>query len=94
MAVRLNRNHSESVLRRIQTSQLVNRLQKHALGLLRGPPKEANPEGDLISMTDSQVRATCFLIERSLAKAEAPKQIELSGKLTLEQLIAQSVPSS
>ena len=84
MAARLNRNHSESVLKRIKTSQLVNRLQDHALGTLRGPPTEEHPEGKLIEMSKAQVSAAVFLIERTLAKAEAPKNLNLTGGITVQ----------
>jgi len=94
MATRLNRLHSDAVVRRIRTSQLIQRLQKHALGELRGPAKEANPEGDLIRMTDSQVRAACFLIERTLSKAEAPKNVNVSGQVTLVQLLTAAMQAA
>lgn len=83
MAARLNKKHTDSVLARIQTSQLVNRLQGHALGTLKGPPCADHPKGKEIWLTDGQIRAACFLIERTLAKAEAPKKLELSGEITL-----------
>lgn len=82
MAQRLNRNHSESVIKRIKTSQLVNRLQDHAFGTLKGPPTEDDPEGRPILLTDGQIRAACFLIERTLAKAVLPQDINLNGNLT------------
>ncbi len=69
MATRLNRNHSESCLKRIQTSQLINRLQDHALGK--------------IELSGEQVRSACFLIERTLARAEAPKQLDIHGDLRM-----------
>jgi len=84
MAARLNRNHSDLVLKRIKTSQLVNRLQDHALGTLRGPPSEEHPDGRLIEMSKAQVSAAVFLIERTLAKAEAPKSLNLSGGITVQ----------
>jgi hypothetical protein len=91
MAARLNRRHSELVLRRIKTSNLVERLQAHAMGKLTGPvyedgkavPGKSRP----VEMSDSQVRATIFLIERTIAKAENPRDINVSGSVTLEQLI-------
>jgi hypothetical protein len=87
MAARLNKRHSELVLQRIQTSQLINRLQEHSLGTLKGPPCEDYPKGRPILLTDGQVRAACFLVERTLAKAEAPRTLAVTGTLTLEQLI-------
>lgn len=69
MAARLNPRHSDLVLKRIRTSQLVNRLQDNAMGK--------------IVLTPEQVRSACFLIERTLAKAENPKQLDVAGALTL-----------
>jgi hypothetical protein len=37
MAARLNRHHSEQVTERIQLSNLVTRVQKHALRQLKDP---------------------------------------------------------
>ena len=56
MATRLNKRHSDSCRTRIKTSQLINRLQKHALGKLK------------IAMTDSQRDAAKFLISQTMAK--------------------------
>jgi hypothetical protein len=69
MAARLNRNHSELVLKRIQTSQLVNRLQDNAFGK--------------IELTDGQIVCAKFLIERTLAKAMAPVDMNLHGNVTV-----------
>lgn len=33
-------------------------------------------------MTDSQVRSACFLIERTLAKASNPLDVNVNGNLT------------
>lgn len=92
MAARLNRRHSELVLKRIRTSQLVARLQDHALGTLKGPVGAAGGgaekgESKPVEMTDSQVRAAIFLIERTIAKAENPRDINVAGSITLENLI-------
>lgn len=64
MAARLNKRHTESVLQRIKTSQLVNRLQDHGFGK--------------IDLTRTQVDSIKFLVERTLAKAEAPKDLNLN----------------
>lgn len=80
MAARLNRNHSEQVLERIQLSNLVTRLQKNALRQLRNP----NDPKEILSMTDSEIRAATFLIERKLAKAVAPQDINLQGSIIVE----------
>lgn len=79
MAARLNRNHSEQVLERIQLSNLVTRLQKHALRQLKSPN-----DGEQIAMTDSEVKAAQFLISRKLAMAVAPQDLKLSGSVTVE----------
>lgn len=81
MAERLNKRHSELVLKRIKTSQLVNRLQDNALGLLK------NKAGEPYSLSDGQVRSAIFLVERTVAKAESPKKLEISGELTLIETI-------
>lgn len=96
MAARLNRNHTESVLKRIKTSQLVNRLQEHALGTLRGPACDEYPEGRPIEMTRAQVSAAIFLIERTLAKAEAPKHLAFDNelKVILVDPTARGTPAS
>lgn len=70
MAARLNRNHSESCLKRIKASQLLNRIQNHGLG------KE--------EMTKTQLQAACFLVERILARAVAPQDVNLKGNVTVE----------
>lgn len=80
MAARLNRNHTASVLERIRLSNLVARLQDNALGKLKGRT------GGFVEMTDGQIRSACFLIERRLARAEAPKTLNLdfAGKIQIE----------
>lgn len=79
MAARLNRHHSASVLERIQLSNLVTRLQKNALRQLRNP----NNTEEVIMMTDGEIRSATFLIERKLARAEAPKDLNLTGSITV-----------
>ncbi len=78
MAARLNPRHSDLVVRRIRTSQLINRLQDNALGK--------------IALTAEQIRSATFLIERTLAKAEAPKDLHLSGAVA--HTIAWPLPKS
>jgi hypothetical protein len=68
MAARLNRNHSELVLKRIKTSQLVNRLQDNAFGK--------------IELTEGQIQCAKFLIERTVAKAVMPQDLNINGNLT------------
>jgi hypothetical protein len=69
MAARLNPRHSELVLKRIKTSQLINRLQDNAMGEFEMDPTAA-----------ANAR---FLIERTLAKAEAPKDLNVTGNLNM-----------
>jgi hypothetical protein len=57
MAIRLNRRHTEMVLQKIQVSQLVNRLQSHALGE--------------IEMTKTQIVAAKILLGKRLADQKA-----------------------
>lgn len=59
MAARLNRRHQQSVKDKIQGSQLVNRLQNHALGKC--------------DMTASQVKAAQILLGKIVS--DAPKEI-------------------
>jgi len=80
MAERLNKLDTERVLRRIKLSQLVSRLQNNALGLLKSP----NDRKKEVQMTDSQIRSATFLVERAMAKAVAPQDINLQGNLTVE----------
>lgn len=79
MAARFNRHHSEQVLERIQLSNLVTRLQKNALRQLKDP----NDKNKLLTMTEGEIRSAIFLIERKLAKAEAPKDLNLTGTLNV-----------
>lgn len=79
MAARLNRHHSEQVLERIQLSNLVTRLQKNALRQLKDP----NDPNKLLTMTEGEIRSAIFLLERKLAKAEAPKDLNLNGTLNI-----------
>ena len=78
MAARLNRNHSELVLKRIQVSNLVTRMQKNALRQLRNP----NDVNEVLSMTQSEIDCAKFLIERTVAKAVLPQDLNINGNLT------------
>ncbi len=84
MAARLNRHHSEQVLERIRLSNLVTRLQKNALRQLKNP----NAPSELVSMTDGEIRSAIFLIERKLAKAESPKDINLNASRSLLEVLS------
>lgn len=63
MAARLRLSHQEDVKKKIQASQLINRLQNHAHGE--------------IEMTSTQVDAAKFLLNKILSNA--PTQNEHSG---------------
>lgn len=69
MAARLNNRHQEFVKAKIQASQLVNRLQNHALGKM---PKGQNP------MDDTQIRAADILLKKVLS--DAPKILATDPK--------------
>lgn len=87
MAARLNRNHSEQVLERIQLSNLVTRLQKNALRQL----KDSNT-GEPLTMSKGEIQAATFLISRKLAMAVAPQDVNLKGNVTV-QVVRFSDPS-
>lgn len=74
MAERLNKRHSDLVLKRIKTSQLINRLQDNALGTLKF--MTGKNKGEPYQLTDGQVRSAIFLIERTVARAEKPIQFD------------------
>lgn len=76
MAARLNPRNTESVLAKIKADQLIEKLQNHAL-----------EQGE---MEKSQVTAATWLLSRILSQAEAPKNIHLTGELTLSQLVEQA----
>lgn len=63
MAARLNPKHQEFVKAKIQGTQLINRLQNHALGKLKD------------KMTDSQVKAADILLRKIVS--DAPKDVRL-----------------
>lgn len=67
MATRKDGIHSERVRQRIKVSQLVNRLQKNALGE--------------VLMTDSAVRSATFLINKVMADPPEQKDVHLSGEI-------------
>lgn len=84
MAARLNKLDTSRVLERIKLSQLINRLQDNALGKLKITNGEN--KGKATFMTESQVSAAKFLIERRVARAEAPKDLNLTfaGRIEVE----------
>jgi hypothetical protein len=62
MAARLNPKHDERARLKIQTSQLINRLNLFALG----QPDPCSIHGKPIEMTDTQVRAALGLLRKTL----------------------------
>lgn len=73
MAARYRTWTPEIVRQRIRTSMLVRRLMDQATGK--------------IEMTDNQLAAAKFLVERVVPRAEAKKDVNVSGTLTLAQLV-------
>lgn len=69
MAARLNPRNSEAIMRKIRAAQLLEKLQNHVL--------------EHEEMAKSQVTAATWLLERILARAEAPKQLDINGNLNL-----------
>ena len=67
MAARLNPRNAESTRQKIQTTQLVKRLQSHALGE--------------IEMTSTQIDAAKFLINKRMPNP--PEDVNLNGNLTV-----------
>jgi len=84
MAARLNRLDTARVLQRIKLSQLVNRLQDNAMGKLKITVGER--KGEPCCMNEGQISSAKFLIERCLARAEAPKDLNLNfaGRIEVE----------
>lgn len=70
MAARLNPFNQESVKQKIQASQLVNRLQKHAFGE--------------IEMTPTQIDSAKFLLNKRLSNA--PTEVQSVEALTAGSL--------
>ncbi len=56
-------------MRKIRAAQLLEKLQNHVL--------------EHEEMEKSQVTAATWLLERILARAEAPKQLDINGNLNL-----------
>lgn len=69
----------EIVKQRIRATKLMQRLQNHAFGTLKN---SVNGEEVPAEMTDSQIKAAVFLLERLVPRAEAKKEVGLSGSLT------------
>ena len=88
MAVRLNRLHQESVIEKIRASQLIKRLENHALGELE--------------MTATQIQATKILLDKCVGNAatkidvggqqDNPINVSIAPELTPEQWLAAFAP--
>jgi hypothetical protein len=59
MATRINPKHDDSTRQKIQTSQLINRLNLYALG-------EKGPQGETIDLSQGQLKAMEILLRKSL----------------------------
>jgi hypothetical protein len=73
MAARLNKKHQDDVRLKIQTSQLVNRLQGFALG--SPDPKTGNP----MEIDPTRLRAIEILLRKSLPDL-SNVNVELTGE--------------
>lgn len=73
MAVRLNPKNAEAVRQRIQVTQLVKRLQGHALGELE--------------MSNTQIDAAKFLINKRMPNPPEQKDVHLSGEVAHRLII-------
>jgi len=81
MAERLNKLDTERVLERIKLSQLVNLLQNNAMGTLKVTNGER--KGEAYELSKSRVQSAIFLIERRLARATAPQDLNVNGHMTV-----------
>lgn len=82
MAARTKRpNHTDETRQKIQTSQLLNRLQNH---IYTSP---ADPDMAKKMLTDSQVRAALGLLKKTLPDLSATELTGVDGK----DLIPESV---
>lgn len=73
MAVRLNPKNAEAVRQRIQVTQLVKRLQGHALGE--------------VEMSNTQIDAAKFLINKRMPNPPEQKDLHLSGEVAHRLII-------
>lgn len=75
MAKRTNRpNHNDSCREKIQTSQLINRLQNHIFN------HDGNPEFKKHNMNPSQVKAAETLLKKTLPDLATVQNVEGSQK--------------
>ena len=76
MAARLRQTHQEEVKEKIQTSQLINRLNNHIDGT--------------IELSNSQIDAIKFLINKRLSNAPTEIDQNITGELSITH-IARSI---
>src|SRR5690348_4177816 len=81
MAARLNKLDTELVLERIRLSQLVNLLQNNALGTLKRTTGEN--AGEPYELSKSRYQSAMWLLERRLARAVAPQDLNVNGNMTV-----------
>lgn len=70
MAERLRKTHQDDVRKKIQASQIINRLQNHIYGK--------------VELTASQVAAARILLDKSVSNAPTDLNANVDGKLTVE----------
>ena len=79
MAARINKiRHSEDIRRKIQVSQLINRLESYALG-------------DLEEVSPGKLRAISILLNKTLpdlSATEVTQQVEGDVKVSVIELVA------
>lgn len=62
MAARINKRHDPSVIERIKSTQLINRLQAFALSQ---PDLQSNNPEKVVEMTPAQVKAALGLLKKT-----------------------------
>lgn len=80
MAARLNRLHQEQCKEKIKTSQLINRLQNHALGE--------------IEMTSTQLDAAKFLLNKQISNAAQIVESTVDANVTVSKIEVEIVNPS
>ena len=87
----IGRTAVERVAKRMRFAQLVKRLEDFSLQAVEQVPTANGGTQELyvaakgkrpIVMTAAQVKSTCFLVERLMPKAEAPKDVNLNGAMS------------
>ena len=79
MAARLRKHHQEDVRLKIQSSQIINRLQAHFNGE--------------VELTAGQIQTAKILLDKSISNAPTITEAELnlSGNVEFKQIIVQGV---